>query len=239
MRETAAAWAAATLLALATSVGAQEPLRVVDARTDKPAETKMLSFNGFSCGYSVFKIADLDRPVDRMTRLRADLERELGPALAGKTVQVTDYQIYLNSSRRAKLLNGQATGLLGAALSDASTKGCDEEADRQGWYAIDEVSNDFSPLVVQIAVTIDGRSLAVRTVVSPRAELRPADRIKFLVVDKGSWNQTDKLGAREVDAAFAAANQLLIAEIRKSAEPASPQPTEPTEPTAASEPSPG
>lgn len=232
MRETAAAWAAATLLVLATSVGAQERLQVVDARADKPVETKMLSSFVTSCGFSVFKIADLDRPVDRMTRLRADLERELGSEFAGKTVQVTDYQIYLNSSRRAKRLNGQANGAIGVAVYEGSTRECDKLPDRQGWYAADEVSNSFSPLVVQIAVTIDGRSLSVRSVVSPKAELRPADRIKFLVVDKATWNQTDKVGAPEVDAAYTAANQLLIAEIRKSADPATAEPAVAPDPPA-------
>jgi hypothetical protein len=233
MRETAAGVLGAAILLAGMPAVAQDGLRLIDSRADKPAETKMLSFNAVSCGYSVFKIADLGRPVDRMTRLRADLERELGSELAGKSVQVIDYQIYLNSSRRAKRLNGQAHGLIGVAISQASTTGCDKETDRQGWYAADEVSNNFSPLVVQIAVTVDGRPLAVRSVISPKAELRPADRIKFLVVDKETWNQTDKVGAPEVDAAFTMANQLLIDEIREAAGPQS------AEPTAAPAPAPG
>jgi hypothetical protein len=199
---------------LATPAPAQNGFALTDARTDKAEKTKLLSYLIGSCDYGVFRVGDPGRRPNRIERLRADLETGLGPLLVGKAIEVTDYRLYLNTARSMRGSVGGHYGLVGEAVSEGYNQSCAGEKDREGWFPSSEVTTPYSPLIVYITVRVDGVAYEARHVHSPPLEIRPSARTKF-VVSKAQWNQTDEIGAPQVDAALAAANQLLIAEIRK------------------------
>lgn len=197
----------AAMALLATAAHAQTaPLQVVDSRPAEQLKSKTYSRNLYDCKFAIKLITGDDRrPPGRMAMLRADLDAAFGSRLAGKTVTVTDYRLVINYStyatRKSKEIAGGPIGKAVAAASDRRPKAkCEVEKTPVGWFAAEEMHTINSPLIVYLAVTVDGRPYAVRIVHSPDLELTTFT----------NKDLTEPQAAPEAEAAFKAASKALI-----------------------------
>lgn len=154
---------------------AQEPLfELLDQRTEEERTTKWMSDYNRACSYTVRQFGDEATSPDRITLLRDSLDAMLHTELMGKTLLVTHYGIYLNSSGRARFPNngigGNALqGWIKAAMEIHVEHGCRDEEITEGW--LEPVKTRHSPVIIQITVSLDGRTYYVRSFFSPDREI--------------------------------------------------------------------
>lgn len=196
-------------LVVAGTAQAQAQLQVADARPAEQLKSKTYSRNLYDCKFGIKLITGDDRrPASRTEMLRADLEEAFGGRLAGKAVSVTDYRLVINYStyaiRRGNEVAGGPIGKVMAATSDRRPKAkCAPEKTPVGWFSSEELHTIHSPLIVYLAVTIDGRPYNVRVVYSPDMELTTFTNKEL----------TEPGAAPEAEAAFKLASKALIAAI--------------------------
>jgi hypothetical protein len=106
-----------------------------------------------------------------MVLLRQELSERLGALAQGQTVTVNRYVIFHNrrEATRGSVFAGKS-GLIPSAFKAAGDS-CPEEKTTGGWFDPAETTTPFSPIIVQIEATMDGRTRSVRTVYSPSEEL--------------------------------------------------------------------
>ncbi len=174
---------------------------LVDARPDTEKATHTLSDSIWSCDFGVYALGDdlaREQPrsprLDRIFGLKADLTRSLGERLAGRTVTIDHYNLYLNL---AASQSGVAPhGPLGALSSQTQTREakCSRDKMTAGWFDGTELSTPYPPYIVEMEAELNGQHHKVRTVVSTQKDVAQLDIIQ---------------------AAFAQANAALIAELAK------------------------
>lgn len=145
-------------------------VRVVDARPEREKTTEHLSLWMGSCDYAVRRLGDEVTEPPRLVLLQQDLTERLGPRAHGQVVTVTRYVIHHNRRAQMKVavLGGQGRLVVGGVR--AVRDSCPKEATTAGGFDAAETTTLFSPLIVEIEASTEGRTYAVRVVHSPREE---------------------------------------------------------------------
>ena len=180
----------------ATPPAPEAAFTLVDARPDAEKTTHTLSDSIWSCDFGVYALGDdlaREKPasprLDRIYGLKADLARGLGARLGGRTVTVDHYNLYLNM---AASQSGVAPDGLGALMSSHREAKCPRDKMTAGWFDGAELTTPYPPYIVEMDVELDGQHHQIRTVISAQKDVPQLDIIQ---------------------AAFAQANALLIAEL--------------------------
>lgn len=185
-----------------TQPSAAAPFTLVDSRPAAEREAKIMSLLITSCNYGVRRVGDKNSVPDRVTLLSDDLNTAMGQQLAGKSVVLNRYGVYFNHAQ--VLRNGAAKanpGLIVDALKNVGSR-CKREEMEAGWYEPDDVTTPYSPFIVEVTLTVDGKTYEVRSVYSPDKEVIPG------------WGDPDASAA--LFAAMKKANEKVIASLRQS-----------------------
>lgn len=175
---------------------------LIDARPQAERATHTLSESIWSCDFGVYSLGDdlanqqpASPRLDRIAGLKADLTRGLGARLAGRTLTVDHYNLYLNLT--ASQAGVPPDGPLGALAPKGQTREakCPRDKMTAGWFSGAELSTPYPPYIVEIDVELDGQRHKVRTVISTHKDIAQLDIIQ---------------------AAFAQGNAALIADLAKT-----------------------
>jgi len=181
---------------------AQAAFTLVDARLDVEKTTHTLSDSIWSCDFGVYALGDdlaREQPasprLDRIVGLKADLARGLGDRLAGRTLTVDHYNLYLNlTASQAGVAPDGPLGVLMAPQAQTREAKCPRDKMTAGWFDGAELSTPYPPYIVEMEVEVDGQHHRIRTVISSQKDVAQLDIIQ---------------------AAFAQANAALIAELAR------------------------
>lgn len=225
MKDIARAALLAGLLAVAAPAAAQPGqgsaggFTIVDERPPKEKKNRLWSVWIFDCNFGVYNIGDAgigDERLaqDRLGDLRRHLEASLGSRLDGRSLRIGTYRIIVNGNARAKAfsfsgsLGGGAVGEAAAgAIADGKTDKakCSREKMAAGWFDMSEITNSNSPMIVEIAGSLDGRPVSGRAVRSPSRELyKDVALVRIRAPDLEEFRQT-----------IAAASDALAASIAR------------------------
>jgi hypothetical protein len=195
------------LIAAGAAVAGTPPLpaafTLIDARPAAERATQTLSESIWSCDFGVYRLGDdlaSERPasprLDRIAGLKDDLSRGLGWRLAGRTLTVDHYNLYLNlaASQAGVPPDGPLGGLMAPKEQTREAK-CPRDKMTAGWFDGAELSTPYPPYIVEMDVELDGQHHKIRTVVSTQKDIAQLDIIQ---------------------AAFAQANAALIADLAKT-----------------------
>ena len=178
------------------------PFTIVDSRPAPEREAKIISLLITSCNYGVRQIGDKNMVPDRVTLLSEDLNAAMGQELAGRSLVLNHYGVHFNHAE--VLRNGAAKanpGLITSALKGVGSR-CKREEMTAGWYEPDDVTTPYSPFIVEVTLTVDGKAHSVRSVYSPDKEVIPA------------WGDPESAAA--LFAAMKKANEKVIASLRQT-----------------------
>lgn len=164
---------------------------IQDQRPANEKKERLLSVWIWNCNFGVFNIGDGgigDERLasDRIGDLRRHLEARLGDRLTGRTLALATYRIIVNGSARAKAFSTGGTVLETSGKTRKAK--CSKEDMAAGWFDMSEIANSNSPMIVEIAGSLDGKPVSGRAVHSPARELfnevtlkrtRPADIEEF------------------------------------------------------------
>jgi hypothetical protein len=195
-RNVGAALLGALLLAMPLPAGAQlatvKPaaaagagFTLVDQRPPNEKKNRLWSVWIWNCNFGVYNIGDGGIGDERLAKdrigdLRRHLETRFGDRLAGRTLSLTAYRIIVNGNARAKAFSvggslggGAVAGAVEGAVASGKTKKakCSREDMAAGWFDMTEISNSNSPMIVEIAGSLDGKPVSGRSVRSPAREL--------------------------------------------------------------------
>lgn len=181
------------------------PFEIVDQRPDLERKSGSLSLLITSCDYAIRRMGDERTVPNRVDLLKRDLGQALSAPLAGKRIELKQYTVYLNKSAAMRdQVYGDKKGLIPAAMESMGSK-CSKEETTAGWFAASEVTNPYSPFVVDIEVSIDGESYASHFVYSPPQEI--------------SSGTGEPASAQAIFEALRLANERLIKEIARRKSP--------------------
>jgi len=182
--------------------------RVIDARPPADQKNGFLNDLAVDCDYGVYKLGDDRTDPPRMAYLHDYLVNLLGKQLHGKSLEVTRYTMYINRASiwvaelRAKSRGGPD---LPDKVKPVMGSRCPPEKMHGGYYADSEVTTTFSPVIIEIEATYDGRKLRVRSVYSPTRELparndsHPEDGAEYFVALRDA---NSELAKRMIDTAM-------------------------------------
>lgn len=166
------------------TIAAPGRLTVLDERPAEARRTHSLSIWVTDCNYAVRSLGDDRFASDRLARLESDLVSALGDALDGQRLVVRSYAIYLNRrgvNEAGAVQAGFGGGIIAGAIASQISPGgnapvslrpkCEEERMRGGWFQTSELTNNFSPLVTELDVSLGEEAYSVRSVLSPAVEL--------------------------------------------------------------------
>jgi hypothetical protein len=178
VRRAAATWFGAGLIlsigpalpATADDVSASPGVSVADARKASELKTGTLSNWITSCDYGIRRLGDDGEGPPKLVLLKQDLDAALPAALAGKTLTISKYAVFVNVSAALRRgTYGSNPGIVGAVMSGMGSN-CSREGTTDGWYGATEVTSVFSPIVVEVEATLDGKAFSARIVYSPDYE---------------------------------------------------------------------
>lgn len=169
-------------------------------------ETNVISNWPQDCDYFVF-VLEVDKVANnRISRLNVNITANLN-----SEVQVKSYDIYLNSAEHM-MRQATSSGLAASGQFDfyigSSTSGknitlkpkCSRDKMTAGWFDPVELTNNISPLIIDLKVEYNGKDYSVYSVYSPDTELQ---------YRYGKPEMT-----RNVNAAMDKAHKALIAKIK-------------------------
>ncbi len=135
----------------------------------------------FGCENGVWNLGDQQVGADRIPRLVQELTAALGDQVRGQTLVVRKYGVYLNGRAWVEDQATADAGLVGALLApttpDPTRKDvtlaakCPRERMSAGWFATSELTSNFSPIVVEIDISLAGHDYQARAVLSPEREM--------------------------------------------------------------------
>ena len=159
-----------TLPAGADDAPASPGVTLVDARKANELKTETLSNWITSCDYGIRRLGDDGEGPPKLALLKQGLDAALPAPLAGKTLTISKYVVFVNVSAALRRgAYGSHPGVVGAVMSGMGSN-CSREGTTDGWYGATEVTSVFSPLVVEIEATLDGKAFSARIVYSPDYE---------------------------------------------------------------------
>lgn len=185
---------------------------IQDARPHSLSRTKLLSTWITSCEFGVLYVADgdgreINPPESRASALNYFfIKNQIIPASYTGQVIVRKFSIFVNGKAYQKSESVKAAlggGALAPMIAGGKAKGekCPQEKMRGGWYNIEEINNNYSPIVAEIEVSIDGATFSSRNVTSPNRELidnlwlspiSDRDRNDFITAMNGALEQLGK-----------------------------------------------
>ncbi|WP_153067198.1 hypothetical protein [Steroidobacter cummioxidans] len=178
------------------------PFEIADARPAEERESKIMSLLITSCNYGVHQVGDKRMVPDRLTLLGEDLNAAMGAQLAGKSLVLNRYAVHFNNAQA--LRNGVAKmnpGLIVDMLKGVGAR-CPRDEMKAGWFEPDDVTTPYSPFIVEVTLTVDGKAHSVRSVYSPDKEV--------------SQTMGDPESTVALFAAIRKANEKLIASLRET-----------------------
>jgi hypothetical protein len=133
---------------------------------------------GFSCNVGISQLGDDGFAPDRLARLENALAKAFPYAAKGAALLVRRYDIYINRGAEADAVAmGAAMGSVGVfgvgGTPDANSlqvwraPKCGQEKMAGGWFSTADLSNNTTPITVDIDVTVFGRSHVVNAALSP------------------------------------------------------------------------
>jgi hypothetical protein len=190
---------------VATEAPAAAVIVLVDARPDDEKKTHAISNSIKSCEFGVDVLGDdvaghlkpkLDH-LDRIERLIAALVQSVGGRIGGRQVTVDHYGLYVNiaAAQTATATGGAlfgAVGTLAGVGTPNTTAKCSQDKMPFGWFDASELTTPQPPFIVQIAVRLDDRSIAIRSVYSPQKG-EPMGVSILAALDKGDAAMISKL----------------------------------------------
>ena len=200
-------------------------------RDDRDPTSKVSRYLGdlsYNCNFGISVYDSGVGASDRVQRLERDLRAAFQPLPLSPTV-LHKYSIFQNKAYFATLpqKNGGLIGGIVYSMTMPPGEGqrpkCEKEKMAGGWFAPADLSNDHSPITIDIDITFAGTKYSITSAYSPSIEL---------VQEAGFWaggidsvlSQPEWIVA--VQEAMAKANARLIETIRaasRSAEAASSQ----------------
>ena len=150
------------------------PFEIVDQRPAGEHTTRFMSLSITSCNYGVRQAGDEATVPDRITLLRDDIHAALGPKLANKKITLTHYTVVMNNARALRNQTYAANAGLVAEFMKGFGSQCAREKMEAGWFEPNDVTTPYSPFIVEISLSVDGRAHQIRSVYSPDQELAPA-----------------------------------------------------------------
>lgn len=165
---------------------ASQKLRFVleDRRPPKEGKGGLLSYMVTNCNYGVRRLAEITTAPGKLEVLGADLQELAGERLAGKTVTVTSYALFQNQANEFRALTKQSSGFgsiglaakLGSDIVDSGS-GCAQGEMEGGWYDSRQAVSRFSPYVLELKLSIDGKPYAARVVRFPESVEQANNRL--------------------------------------------------------------
>jgi hypothetical protein len=150
------------------------PFEIVDQRPPKEHETRFMSLSITSCNYGVRQAGDQATVPDRITLLRDDLNAALGAQLANKKITLTHYTVVINNARALRnQVYGANAGLIADVMKGFGSQ-CARDKMDAGWFEPNDVTTPYSPFIVELSVSVDGRAHEIRSVYSPDREVSNA-----------------------------------------------------------------
>lgn len=160
----------ATSAAWADESPAPPGFTVLDARDPAQTKQKILSLSITSCDYAVQRLGEKKAP-GRLDALRTDLAALAGDALGGKTLRVSRYDIFYNNQAILRgMVYPQFGGVIVEALKEHGVN-CPIEKTHGGWFDPATLEHPHSPIIIELAATLDDKPLNVRIVHAPPEEL--------------------------------------------------------------------
>lgn len=181
---------------------AEEPpgFSLRDTRPGDDKKTQNHSLIITSCNYGVRTIGDADMSPPPLEQMRASLAGSLGAALEGKELEVRRYHVEVNNAASLRGHMERAfAGLVTDVMAGMGAK-CSRDKMEAGWFDASEVTTDNSPIIVEMQVVVDGKTLDVRNVYSPTIKWEPR-----------LWKPESR---ESVNAALAAGNAKLAEALR-------------------------
>jgi hypothetical protein len=199
-----------------------EPLGILvidDQRLPESKTTKVLSAWIGSCENAVERMGDDEVLPDRLARLEKAVTDAFGDSFKGKTLTVRQYDVHLNANARiagSSIASGfSSVGLYGVGGDPSGIKekivirpSCTQEKMKGGWFDPADLTNNISPIIIDLDITLDDRAYRVNSAYSP-------------FVDLYSYTE-DPIADAEAQKAAAKANQRLV-EIMRAAQTSSAQ----------------
>lgn len=140
------------------------PFTLVDQRPGDQAESAILSSVITNCAYGIARLGDQNVKPDRLRYLANRLAAEKGAVLSGKQVVVEAFSIYRNN--QLKLRGGVMPNASGVAIAGLRGVECFADATYEGGYDLTENPAGENVAVVSLVVSIDGRVVRSRAVVT-------------------------------------------------------------------------
>lgn len=151
-------------------------LNIVDERPSEDKTSDIGSVWATSCDLSIYRLADEATVPSRLVLLQRDLEDSLGKQLAGRTIRITRYRIFINKGEAARAMDpaqNSPVGALVAAVAKPSEDTCGLKNPVGGRYNKSEVTTGYSPIIVEITTRMNSSEYRVRSVYSPSREVNP------------------------------------------------------------------
>lgn len=158
----------------AICLAAAPGFQLLDSRPAADSHDGYLSTARGDCDAWTFRVGDARTPRPRIEALQADLASQFGADLEGRKVEITHYAIFIN--RGVRVNNGPPDhATFGDHPKDWRYREmgsqCEPEKTHGGYYAPWEATTNFSPVILEIAGTLDGKPFSSRSVYSPTLEL--------------------------------------------------------------------
>lgn len=150
---------------------------VQDKRDPKSLVSRYLGGLSYDCNFAVSVYDSGEGGSDRLQRLERDLKAAFQPLPSSPTI-LHKYSIFHNKAYQATLVQNDGTILGSLVYSTTMPPGegqrprCDREKMVGGWFDKGDLSNEYSPLTVEIELTFGGKRYAVTSAYSPRVELQ-------------------------------------------------------------------
>lgn len=147
---------------------------LIDVRPDEERHRELMSTNVTDCNYGIVRQADDRTSPDRISLLKLDLQSMAGSDLAGKTLTLRSYTVFVNQSTMFRgQMNSTLKGVIPRAMINIR---CSKEKIKGGWYEPSEVTTSNSPVIADMVMDVDDHPYAIHVVRSPEDDVVLANK---------------------------------------------------------------
>ncbi|MEH6415465.1 hypothetical protein [Pseudomonas sp. CGJS7] len=147
------------------------------------------------CSFYAIRVGGQDITPEPASIVQAALTERYGDRLAGRSVELTDFAVHLNSAAGYRAMQGRMiTGLIPDLLNDKDKTGCSDD-DTVGSYRVAEIGSSKAPIIVVVNLRIDGRPFHARAIAAYEAPgsgqglvMPPGKRAK--ADEQALWNRS-------------------------------------------------
>ena len=172
-------------LALGVGSVANASFVLLDQRPRDERTTKWLSSVVYTCAFNVRQYGDDAVLPDRFALLADTLNATLHERLAGKSVRVAHFALYLNSSQRSRAAqsirgDGLVQSLSDYAMVDRFDHLCTAEEMAAGWRDPGDPDTTHPVVIARITLVVEGRTYSVRSFEKASSPGLPAAMIRAI-----------------------------------------------------------